>query len=478
MATSQHQATTEPATTRRRRVLAVLCTAPFVLVLDTTIVTVALPSIGRELGFSPATLHWVLASYALVFGGLLLLGGRLGDLFGHRRPFLAGAGLFAAASMIGGLAAAPWMLLAARVVQGMGAAALMPAALALVTASFPDRPERDRALGIYSGVAALGAAAGVVLGGVLTQVLGWRSVLFAAVPIALTAFLLPASVGTGPRTRDQRQPLDLPGAATITAALAGLLYALTQAKAVGWTAPMTLGPLSAGLILLGVFVAIERRTPAPLVPPATFRALPITAANAAMLLQSATTAYALVLTLYFQQVLGLSPLATGLCFLPLAVVAAVAAPLAGRLIDTLGGRRATLFQALTVQGAGLLVMALALAGRGVASVIAATVVWATGKVVADVAGIITATSGLDEDRKGLAAGLLSTSQQLGAACGLRVVAAVVAARSDAVGGATGSQPPVEALQWGLLASVAFVALALSIVLVGLRRRRPGPNTAT
>ena len=214
------------------------------------------------------------------------------------------------------------------------------------------------------------------------------------------------------------------------------------------------------------------------VPLATFRVLPITAANAAMLLQSATTAYALVLTLYFQQVLGLSPLATGLCFLPLAVVAAVAAPLAGRLIDTLGGRRATLFQALTVQGAGLLVMALALAGRGVASVIAATVVWATGKVVADVAGTITATSGLDEDRKGLAAGLLSTSQQLGAACGLGVVAAVVAARSDAVGGATGSQPPVEALQWGLLAGVAFVALALSIVLVGLRRRRPGPDTAT
>ena len=251
MATSQHEGITQPATTRGRLVLAVLCVAPFVLVLDTTIVTVALPSIGHELGFSAATLHWVLAGYALVFGGLLLLGGRLGDLFGHRRLFLAGAGLFGVASMAGGLAVAPWMLLAARILQGVGAAALMPAALALVTATFPDGPERDRALGIYSGVAALGAAAGVVLGGVLTQLLGWRSVLFAAVPIVLLTFLLPASVGAGRHNRGERRPLDLPGAVTVTAALAGLLYALTEAKAAGWTAPVTLGPLTAGVVLLG-----------------------------------------------------------------------------------------------------------------------------------------------------------------------------------------------------------------------------------
>jgi Na+/melibiose symporter-like transporter len=197
-----------------------------------------------------------------------------------------------------------------------------------------------------------------------------------------------------------------------------------------------------------------------------------------MLLESATTAYAFVLTLYFEQVLGLSPLATGLCFLPLAVAAAVAAPVAGRLIDTLGGRRATLLEALTVQGAGLLVMALTLAGRGVANVIAATVPWAVGKVVADVAGTITATSGLGEDRKGLAAGLLSTSQQLGAACGLGVVAAVVAARTDGPDhGTTGSSVPVEALQSGLLAGVAFVTLALAVVLAGLPRRRGGPEPA-
>ena len=238
----------------------------------------------------------------------------------------AGAGLFAAASTAGGLAVAPWMLLAARILQGVGAAALMPAALALVTATFPDGPERDRALGIYSGVAALGAAAGVVLGGVLTQLLGWRSVLFAAVPIALTTFLLPASTGTGADHPGRRQPLDLPGAITVTVALAGLLYALTQAEAAGWTALVTLGPLTAGLLLLGMFVAVERRAQAPLVPLPTFRVRPVTVANAAILLESATTAYAFVLTLYFQQVLRLSPLATGLCFLPLAIAAAIAAP--------------------------------------------------------------------------------------------------------------------------------------------------------
>jgi EmrB/QacA subfamily drug resistance transporter len=479
MAASRDEPTTLQAATRRRLVLAVLCAAPFVLVLDTTIVTVALPSIGRDLGFSTATLHWALASYALVFGGLLLLGGRLGDLVGHRRLFLAGAALFALASAVGGLAVAPWMLLAARVVQGVGAAALMPAALALVTSTFPDGPERDRALGIYSGVAALGAATGVVLGGVLTQLLGWRSVLFAAVPIALTAFLLPASVGAGPGHRGKRQPLDLPGAITVTAALAALLYALTEAKAAGWNAAVTLGPLTVGVALLGVFVAVEHRAQAPLVPLATFRVRPVTVANAALALESATTAYAFVLTLYFQQVLGLSPLATGLCFLPLAIAAAVAAPVAGRLIDTLGGPRVTLLQAMTVQLAGLLLMALSLAGRGLASVIAGTVVWATGKVVADVAGTITATSGLGQDRKGLAAGLLSTAQQLGAAGGLGVVAAVVAARTDALGGtATGSPAPVDALRWGLLAGVVFVALALAIVLVGVRRQHPTQETTT
>jgi EmrB/QacA subfamily drug resistance transporter len=480
MAPSQDKAaTTQQAATRRRLVLAVLSAAPFVLVLDTTIVTVALPSIGRDLGFPPATLHWVLASYALVLGGLLLLGGRLSDLFGQRRMFLAGAVLFAAASIVGGLAVAPWMLLAARVVQGMGAAALMPAALALVTAVFQEGPDRDRALGTYSGVAALGAAAGVVSGGVLTQLLGWRSVLFAAVPIALTAFLLPASVGVGPGDRGKRQPLDLPGAVTVTAALAALLYALTEAKAAGWTAAVTLAPLSVGVALLGVFVAVERRARAPLVPLATFRLRPVTVANAAIALESATTAYAFVLTLYFQQVLELSPLATGLSFLPLAIVAAVVAPVAGRLIDALGGRRATLLQALAVQTAGLLLMAVSLAGRGLASVIAGTVVWATGKVVADVAGTITATSGLGHGRAGLAAGLLSTAQQLGAAGGLGVVAAVVAARTDALGGtATGAQAPVQALQWGLLAGVAFVALAMAIVLVGLRGRHPSQESAT
>jgi EmrB/QacA subfamily drug resistance transporter len=478
MAASQDKATTRQAVMPKRLVLTVLCAAPFVLVLDTTIVTVALPWIGRDLGFSPATLHWVLASYALVFGGLLLLGGRLGDLFGRRRLFLAGAGLFAAASAVGGLAVAPWMLLAARAVQGVGAAALMPAALALVTSVFRDGPERDRALGIYSGVAALGAAAGVVLGGALTQLLGWRWVMFAAVPIALTAFLLPAAVSADPDHPGNRQELDLPGAVTVTAALAALLYALSQARAAGWTAPVTLGPLIVGVALLAAFVAVERRVQAPLVPLPIFRVRPVTVANTTILLESATTAYAFVLTLYFQQVLELSPLATGLCFLPLTIAAAVAAPVAGRLIDTLGGLRPTLLQAMAVQAVGLLVMALTLAGRGIASVIAGTVVWATGKVVADVAGTIIATSGLGEDRTGLAAGLLSTSQQLGAACGLGLVAAVVAARTDALGGAAaGSQALVEALQWGLLAGVAFVALALVIVLAGLRRWHRSQETA-
>jgi hypothetical protein len=234
---------------------------------------------------------------------------------------------------------------------------------------------------------------------------------------------------------------------------------------------VTLGPLIAGVALLAAFVAVERRARAPLVPLATFRVRPVTVANAAVLLESATTAYAFVLTLYLQQVLELSPLATGLCFLPLTIIAAVVAPLAGRLIDTLGGLRATMLQAMAVQAAGLVVMALSLGGRGIASVIAATMVWATGKVVADVAGTIAATSGLGEERKGLAAGLLTTSQQLGAACGLGVVAAVVAARTDALGGApAGTQALVQALQWALLAAVAFVALALTIVLAGLRRR--------
>ncbi len=342
---------------RKRLALFVLGLATFIALADTTIAGIALPSMRRELGFSGADAQWILNGYALAFGGLLMLLGRAGDLWGRRRVFVAGLVVFALASLLGGLSWAPWVLVAARFLQGVGAAAFVPASLSLLAATFAQGEERNRAFGVYGAMGALGFVVGMVGGGVITEFLGWRWVMFVNVPFALAA-LLPAPAAV-PESRDEGAPraLDLVGALTITSGLASLVYAVSEVPEGGPLSPAPLGFGALGAVLLVLFVAAERRSSAPLVPLRVFGERAVVAPNAAIFLQSMVgIAWLYALTLHFQEVLGHGPLAAGLLFLPMTLAVVAAAPAAGRLATSFG-LRATATSGLILVAAGLLLMA-------------------------------------------------------------------------------------------------------------------------
>ena len=464
---------------RKRLALFLLCLASFMAVVDTTIVSIALPSMRREMGFSAADAQWILNGYALTFGGLLLLLGRAGDLWGRRHLFMTGLALFGVASLVGGLSWAPWVLIAARFLQGAGAAAFVPASLSLLTATFAEGEERNRAVGVYGAMAALGFVVGMVGGGVITEFLGWRWVFFVNVPVALAA-LLPAPAAV-PESRDEGAPraLDPIGALTVTSGLASLIYAISEVPEGGWTSPTTLGFGALGVVLLTLFVVAERRFSAPLVPLRVFGERAVVAPNVALFFQSMVgIAWLYVLTLYFQEVLGHDPLAAGLLFLPMTLAAVVAASAAGRLATRLG-LRITASSGLALVAAGLLLMTRLSESGGLLFVISGMVVGEVGFMLSNVPLTIAGSGGAGEDDRGLAAGLLNTSIQLGNAWGLGVVATVVAAVATALGGeALGTEALVGGLRWGLLACAGFAIMALPIVLLGLpKNRSPGEQVA-
>jgi EmrB/QacA subfamily drug resistance transporter len=457
-------------TPRKRLALFLLCLASFIAVVDTTIVSIALPSMRRELGFSGADAQWILNGYALAFGGLVLLAGRAGDLYGRRRLFMAGLALFAAASLIGGLSWEPWILVAARFLQGVGAAALVPASLSLLTAVFAEGEERNRAIGVYGAMAAVGFVVGMVGGGVITAFLGWRWVLFVNVPVALAA-LLPAKVAI-PESRNERESrsLDLAGALTATSGLGLLIYAISEVPKYGWTSTATLSFGTLGTLLMAGFVVAERRSSAPLVPLRVLGQRVVVAPNAAIFLQSMVgIAWLYVLTLHFQEVLGHGALTAGLLFTPMTLASVVAAPVAGRLATRLGVRT-TASSGLVLVAVGLLLMTPMSVRGGLVFVLCGMVVGEIGFMLSNVPLTIAGSGSAGEDERGLAAGLLNTSMQLGNAWGLGVVATVVAAASAALSGeAGGSEALVGGLRWGLYACVGFAVLALPVVLIGLPR---------
>ena len=457
-------------TARKRLALFLLCLASFIAVVDTTIVSIALPSMRRELGFSSADAQWILNGYALAFGGLVLLLGRAGDLYGRRRLFVAGLALFAAASLVGGLSWAPWILVAARFIQGIGAAALVPASLSLLTAIFAEGEERNRAIGVYGAMAALGFVVGMVGGGVITEYLGWRWVLLVNVPVALAA-LLPAPAAL-PESRNEWAPrsLDLAGALTATSGLGLLIYAISEVPKNGWMSTATLGFGTLGTLFMACFIVAELRSSAPLVPLGVLRKRAVVIPNAAIFLQSMVgIAWLYVLTLYFQEVLGRSALTTGLLFIPMTLASVVTAPVAGRLVTRIGVRT-TATSGLALVAVGLLLMTPMSVGGGLVLVLCGMVIGEGGFMLSNVPLTIVGSGSAGEDERGLAAGLLNTSMQVGSAWGLGVVATVVAAASAALGGeAGGSEALVGGLRWGLYACVGFVVLALPIVLLGLPR---------
>ena len=322
---------------RRWQVLILVSVAQFMVVLDASIVNVALPSIGRALNFSQANLPWILNAYVLTFGGFLLLGGRMADLLGRRRVFISGLLLFAAASLAGGFAQSEGWLIAARAVQGLGGAILSPAALSIITTTFRDGAERNRALGVWGAVAGSAGAVGVLLGGVLTEWAGWEWVLWVNVPIGLAAAAIAPMLIVESRSESATRSFDAAGAVSVTAGLSLLVYALLDANSAGWGSAKTIGLIAASVILIAAFIVIELRSRAPLVPFRIFRVRTLTGANVVGLLLGASLfSMFLFLTLYMQQVLGYSAIKTGLSYLPLALTIIFTAGLASQLVTRVG----------------------------------------------------------------------------------------------------------------------------------------------
>jgi EmrB/QacA subfamily drug resistance transporter len=411
--------------------LLLLAMTQFVIVIDASIVNIALPSIGRALKFSQTDLSWVVNAYTLTFGGFLLLGGRLADLMGRRRMFIVGLLLFSGASLVGGLAQSePW-LIAARAVQGLGGAIVSPAALSIITTTFADGEERNRAFGVWGAVAGAGGAAGVLLGGVLTSGLNWRWVLFVNVPIGLLCAFLAPRLLLESRAEVQTRSFDLPGAVTVTAGLSLLVYALVDAVNVGWGSTATLAKIAGALVLLAVFVAIEMRQRAPLMPLSIFRLRTLRGADTvALLIGMSLFSMFFFVSLYMQQVLHYSALKAGLSYLPLAVGIILSAGAASVGVTRFGFKPVLLTGLLFVAG-GLFWFSRVppTGGSFAADVLGPSLLAAVGLGLSFVPVTIAAVTGTRPHEAGLASGLVNTAQQVGGALGLAILATVANSRT-------------------------------------------------
>ncbi len=459
---------TDVAAARDKRwiALALLCVAQFVVVLDASIVNVALPTIGEDLHFTDSSLPWVLNAYVLTFGGFLLLGGRLADLLGRRKLFMGGLILFALASLAGGLASTSGQLIAARAVQGLGAAILSPAALSIVATTFKDGAERNKALGIWGAVAGSGGAAGVLLGGVLTEGLGWEWVLWVNVPIGILAAAIAPSLIAESRSEAESRHFDLAGALTITLGLSAFVFALLDAETAGWGSAQTIGTIAGSLILLAAFVAIEQRSKAPLVPFSIFRVRTITGANVVGILVGASLfSMFYFISLYMQQVLGYSPIKAGLSYLPLAVTIILSAGIASGLVTKVG------FKPILAIGMACIALGLiwftqiSVHGTFLKDLLGPSLLAALGLGFAFVPVTIAAVSGIEDREQGLASGLINTSQQVGGALGLAILAAVA---NGVIGDDNTPDKLVEGFQAAFAVGAVFAVLGLIATLLLVR----------
>jgi EmrB/QacA subfamily drug resistance transporter len=412
-------------------VLVLVCFAQFMVVLDATVVNVALPSIQADLGFEPSNLAWVINSYTLLFGGFLLLGGRAADLFGRRRLFVVGVSIFTLASLLDGLAQSPGQLIAFRALQGLGGALVSPAALSIVTTTFPEGPERTRALGVWGAIAGGGSAVGLILGGVLVEALSWPWVFIVNVPVGIVVAVLAYRVIPESRADNVPGGFDLLGAATVTGGLVALVYAVVEAGEQGWGSGSTLGFGAVALVLLSAFVLVERRHSEPLVRLGILRVRSLLASNLVMLLAIAGMfALFYFATIYMQEVLGYSPLESGLAFLPFTVGIVGGSVAAQSLIRRLG-IRGTIIGGLLLAAIGLVLMArITVAGNYATELLPAMVLLAAGMGLVFVPVTVMATGGIDEADQGLASGLINTSQQFGGALGLAILSTLAASRTE------------------------------------------------
>jgi len=412
-------------------VLALVCVGQFMVVLDISIVNVALPSIQGDLRFTTSGLQWVVNAYTLTFGGFLLLGGRAADLFGRRRVFLVGLGAFSLASLVGGSAQSQAMLIGARAFQGLGAAILAPATLTMLTTSFSEGAARARALGVWSAVASAGASAGALLGGVLTDLLSWRWILFVNVPIGVLALVAARRFLPESRAEASERHLDLVGAVAVTGGLVALVYAIVRTQTSSWSSPQTLGILALALVLFAAFLLTEARwARVPLVPLRIFRSRSVAAGNVVMLLLFAALFGSWYFeTLYMQRVLGYSPLRAGLAFLPQTVLIAGGAQLTSRLVTRIGTRPLIVVGSL-VSAIGLAWLSRIAPGSSFTSdILGPFVLIGFGMGIAVTPITVAGTEGVPREDAGLASGLLNTSRTVGAAVGLAALATLAADRT-------------------------------------------------
>ena len=463
--------------TNRWLVLVIACLAQFMVVLDVTIVNVALPSIQRGLHFSPASLQWVVNAYTLVFGGFLLLGGRAADLLGRKRLFGAGIALFSFASLLNGFAQSPTILIAGRALQGLGAALVSPAALSIITTTFTSSEERTKALGVWSGIAAGGGAVGLLLGGLLTDLLSWQWIFFVNVPVGVVTLALASRFVPESRAATEHRTFDLAGAATVTGGLVLLVYAIVKAQSFGWGSPRTVAVIAGSVALLAAFVAIERRSPAPLVRLSIFRVRTLTVADVVMLLvASGMFSMFFFASLYVQEILGYSPLRAGLAFLPVTAGIGIGAAAAQQLIRRVGVRAVGIGGIALGAGGMAILSGLPVHGSYAGNLLVGLMPLSIGLGLAFVPITLLGTGNVSNDDAGLASGLFNTAQQVGGALGLAVLSTLAAAHTTALlhSGAAGTASRVAALVSGYHVAFAGAAILLAsgavVLAVGLRRR--------
>lgn len=449
-------------------ILALLALAQFMVILDVAIVNVALPTISRKLHFAPNDLQWVVTAYTLTFGGFLLLGGRASDLFGRRKIFIGAVSLFSILSLACGLAQTETALIITRAAQGFAAAIMSPAALSIVLAEFKEGKERNTAMGVWGGVAAGGAAAGVLLGGILTQYFGWRWNFLVNVPVGIIVVLaatqlLPKHIGE----ENQKLKLDLPGAALATAGLISLVYGLSKAPTLTWSSRTVWEYIVVGLVLLVGFIINERFVDQPLVPLSIFKIRNVTGGNLAFLVISCTMfAMFFFLTLYVQNILGYSPVKTGLSFLPITFIIGIMSAIVSKLVGRIG-YKPPMVAGPFVLALGLFILShtLKVGGTYWANVFPGLATCAAGMGLTFVSGTLAATSGVPKHFAGLASGILNTSQQVGGALGLGILSAVAfsTVKSDLAGGHTmPATAQVHGYQNALMVGV-YLALAAVVV---------------
>ncbi len=465
---------------RRWSALALIVTAQFMVILDVAIVNVALPSIQSDLDFSPANLQWVISAYAILFGGTLLLGGRLADLLGRRRLFVAGLALFSASSLLCGLAWSEGSLIAFRGLQGLGGALLAPAALSLLMTTFAEGRERNLALGIYGAASGSGAAVGVLLGGILTSYLSWSWIFFINVPVGVAAIAFALTILSESRADLAHRHFDVPGATSVTAGLMLLVYATTRATSEGWGSPATLGPLAGAALLIATFVVIELRSPWPLLPLRIFRLRTLTGANAAMAIVGGVAfSEFFLLTLYMQDVLHYSAVQSGVAFAGFAVTVVVLSNVAQVVVGRFGVRP-TLTAGLLASAASVAWLTrLPVDGQYFWDLFPAFVLGGAGMGLSFVPVTIGGLSGVERADAGVASGLINTSRQIGGAVGIAAVSAIAATSTSAYAqaheGVTAESGVALAhgFQTGLYVLTGLLLLG-AVIAVTLVRPQPAP----